>query len=56
VSAHATAVGSLRFAIRQQSLFMAYNDCFVALAFVLLASVPVLFFMSKQKTAGSGAH
>jgi MFS transporter, DHA2 family, multidrug resistance protein len=57
VSAQATAVGSLGFAVRQQSFFMAYNDCFVVLAFVLLASVPVMFFMSKQKTASGGeAH
>jgi DHA2 family multidrug resistance protein len=57
VSAHAAAIESLGFSVRQQSFFMAYNDCFVALAFVLLASIPVLFFMSKQKTTGGGgAH
>jgi hypothetical protein len=45
-------MGSLGFAIRQQSFFLAYNDCFIA-----LASVPVLFFMKKQKTTGGGgAH
>src|SRR3984885_5727523 len=30
VSAQATAMGSLGFAVRQQSFFLAYNDCFVA--------------------------
>jgi MFS transporter, DHA2 family, multidrug resistance protein len=57
VSAQASAVGSLGFAVRQQSFFLAYNDCFVALGFVLLASASVLFFMKKQKTTGGGgAH
>jgi DHA2 family multidrug resistance protein len=50
-SARAAALGSLGFGVRQQSFFLAYNDCFVALGFVLLASVPVLFFLKKAKTA-----
>jgi DHA2 family multidrug resistance protein len=56
-SAQATAVGSLGSAVRQQSFFLAYNDCFVALGFVLMASASVLFFMKKAKTTGGGgAH
>jgi hypothetical protein len=50
-------VDALGSALRQQSFFLAYNDCFVALGFVPLASGAILFFMSKQKTTGGGgAH
>jgi DHA2 family multidrug resistance protein len=57
ISAQARAVGALGGLVRQQSFFLAYHDCFLALGLVLLSSTLVVFFMRKAKTSGGGgAH
>jgi MFS transporter, DHA2 family, multidrug resistance protein len=56
-SAHMRAIGAIGGAVRRQSFFLAYSDCFLVLGCVLLASAGALFFMKRTSISGPvGGH
>jgi MFS transporter, DHA2 family, multidrug resistance protein len=56
-SANVRAIGAIGGAVRRQAFLFAYNDCFLVLGCVLLASAAALFFMKKTTISGAvGGH
>ncbi len=57
VTAHGQAIQMLDNIVRRESFVMAYNDAFLILGFIILAScLTVLFLKKVEGNSGAGAH